>query len=106
MAIIETAIAIPVLMAVAVLLAWAVSLGATSLALGDAVRQVARDIARGVDPQSALDAVRSIAPDARFVIETAGGTVRVVADKSVSAPVIDAVTVTVHQQVALPKESS
>lgn len=106
MAIVETAIAIPALFAVALVLAWAVSLAGTALTLGDAVRQAARDVARGVGTDTALAAAQQRAPGARIQVTAGAGTVLVTADQDVTAPVITSITVTVHQQVAVPAEWS
>ncbi len=103
MVVAEAAIAIPALVAVAVLLAWVVSLGITALTLGDAARQVARDVARGVDAATAIDAVRGRAPAARIGV-SGSDVVRVTADQEVTAPVLTAISVTVHQEVAMPRE--
>ena len=100
----ETAFAIPVLLAVAVLLVWVVSLAATSLTLGDAARQAARDIARGVPVSDAVGAARDRAPGADVRAEDQGATVRVAVAKEVGAPVVSDLTVTVRQEVVVPKE--
>jgi len=104
----ETAIAIPLLLAVTVGLAWSISLAGTSLALGDAVRQVARDVARGVPADAALDSARSAAPGAELRIDDADGQVVVVADQRVTAPVpvLRGISVTLSQRVTVPHEWS
>lgn len=106
MVVAEAAVVVPALLAVAVVLAWAVSLAATALTLGDAARQVARDVARGVGVSAALDAARARAPGARLDVGDAGGAVMVTADQEVSAPILAGITVTVHQEVAMPREWS
>jgi hypothetical protein len=104
----ETALAIPLLAAVAVALAWGVSLGATSMALGDAARTAARDLARGEPVAQVLDQARAQAPGASVRVEDAGDSVLVIVDREVSAPVpiLRGITLTVHQQVAVPREWS
>ncbi len=104
----EAALAIPVLVAVAVCLGWAVSLAGTTMVLGDAVRGAAREIARGVTVGAALDTARSHAPGAVLRVEDDGASVVVVADQQVSAPVplLRGISVTLTQRVAIPREWS
>ena len=58
MAIVELAIAIPVLIAMCALTLWVISLGGTALVLGDAARDAARALARGDSPPSFSEDVR------------------------------------------------
>lgn len=104
----ETAIAIPVLVAVAAALAWAVSLAGTAMSLGDAVRQAAREMARGVPVGEALDAARVAAPGAKLRVDQEEGRVVVVAQEQVGAPgpLLQGISVTVTQRVAVPAEWS
>jgi hypothetical protein len=106
MVLLETALAIPLLVAVAVALAWGVSLGATTMLLGDAARQVARDVARGVAVPEAIAAARTAAPGASFEVVGDGESVVVVADQRVSPPVpiLRGISVTLSQRVAIPRE--
>ena len=100
--------AIPVLLAVACALAWGLSIASASVALGDAARQAARDLARGVPVDQAIgDAARGV-PGAQVTLVDAGDPVLVQASREVSAPVpiLDGVTVSVHQSVAVPREWS
>jgi hypothetical protein len=102
----ETAIAIPVLLAVAAALAWTLSLVSTTLALQEAARQVARDVARGVDVASAIGSAESSLPGAVLTVERLGGRVMVLARRDVGAPVplLDGLTVPLRQQVSMPEE--
>jgi len=104
----EAAIAIPMLLAVALCLAWAVSLAATSLALGDVVRQSARDAARGVPIGEALDSARAAAPGALLRVVHEDDAMVVLAEQQVRAPgpVLEGISVTVTQRVAVPVEWS
>lgn len=106
MVLLETALAIPLLAAVAVALAWGVSLGATTMLLGDAARQVARDVARGVAVAEALSAARESAPGASIEVVGEGASVVVVADQRVAAPVpiLNGISVTLSQRVVIPRE--
>lgn len=102
----ETAVAIPVLLAVTVALAWGLALVGTAAALGDAVRQVARDVARGVPAGEALESARTAMPDATITIEDIAGSAMVVARRSVPAPVpmLAGITVPLTQQLVIPRE--
>ena len=71
----------------------------------DAVRQAARDIARGVPTAGALAAAQSRAPDAILRADGTGGTVRVVAEQQVRAPVLSEISVGLRQDVVVPMES-
>ncbi len=102
----ETALAIPMLTAVALALVWGISLAATSMALGDTARSAARDLARGESMAVVLERARSQAPGASIRVEDAGESVLVIVDREVAAPVpiLRGISVTVHQQVAIPRE--
>lgn len=106
MVLLETALAIPLLAAVAIALAWGISLTATTMALGDAARQVARDVARGVTIDAAVAAAHGVAPGAMIRVDGDSASVVVVVDKEVSAPVpiLRGISVTLSQRVAIPRE--
>jgi hypothetical protein len=104
MVIVEAALAIPALLAVTMVLVWVVSLASTSLRLGDATRQAARDIARGVPVADAVGAARLRAPGAVVDAVDEGASVRVTARVEVSAPVWDGLSVTVRDEVVVPRE--
>ena len=104
----ETALAIPVLLAVAAALAWGLGLAATTAALGDAARMAARDLARGEGVDVALGRAASAMPQARLTITEQGDLVLVSAEQDVSAPVpiIRGLSITLRQDVAVPREWS
>jgi hypothetical protein len=106
MVLLETALAIPLLAAVAVALAWGISLGATSMALGDAARLAAREIARGVDVSVAVAAAQAEVPAADVQVEEEGGSVIVIAVQDVAppGPLLTGLAVTLSQRVAVPRE--
>lgn len=108
MVIAETAIAIPVLTAIALILAWGVSLAIDVLALADAARQVARDVARGVSIDAAVGAVAVDFPDVALVVEEAGEWVTVSAEGVVRAPVpvLSGLALPIRQSVTLSREWS
>lgn len=100
----ETALAIPILLAVAVALAWSLSIAATSAALGDAARTAARSLARGEALPDVLERAR--AHGATVGIENAADFVVVVATRDVSPPVpiLNGLSITVSSRVAIPRE--
>ena len=102
----ETALAIPLLMAVAVALAWGLSLAATSASLGDAARTAARSLARGETGQDVLDRARASVPGAHVSVEDTGADVAVVVAQEVSPPVpiLRGLSITVTQRIAIPRE--
>ena len=108
MVLLEAVISIPLLAVIAVCLAWALSLAATSIALGDAAREAAREIARGVDPASASTAAAAHVAGSSVRVDDAGEFVEVVAARAVSipVPVLSGITVDVTQRVAVPREWS
>lgn len=102
----ETAIAIPVLLAVALALAWVLSIGSTVLGLADAARLAAREIARGVPAADSVAAAQGAAPGAAIRIESDGAMVTVVAETTVTAPVpvLRGLAVPLRQSVTIPAE--
>lgn len=87
MVIVETAIAIPVLLAVAAALLWTVGLGITTLALGDECGRIAREVARGGDATVLLAQVQRDHPSSLFsVVDEDDGQVRVIGTQRVTAP--------------------
>lgn len=102
----ETALAVPLLMAVAVALAWGLSLAATSAALADAARTAARSLARGEDIGEVLDRARAAVPGAQVVVDESGdeATVLVRVDVSPPVPILQGVSMTLAERVAIPRE--
>ncbi|MBI1352207.1 MAG: hypothetical protein GC156_13965 [Actinomycetales bacterium] len=105
---VETAIAIPVLLMVAAALAWAVTLGSSALALQEIARQVARDVARGVDLPSAVAAAEDAVPGAVVSVQRTSGGVEVEAAREVAAPVplLAGITVPLRSHLTVPQEWS
>lgn len=74
----ETAVVLPLLAAVAVGLAWLVSLGVTQARVTDAARETARVLARGEATTSAVSLGRRVAPSPATVsVRQSGDTVTV-----------------------------
>jgi len=83
----ETAVVLPVLVAVVVGLAWVVSLGVTHVRVVDAARETARALARDEQPSVALALGRRVAPDgATITVEDRGDTLAVVVISEVRGP--------------------
>jgi Flp pilus assembly protein TadG len=102
----ETALAIPLLMAVAVALAWALSLAATSASLGDAARTAARAFARGEAEADVLARAHSAVPNATVAVDSAAPDVAVVVSQEVSPPVplLSGLSITLTSRVVIPRE--
>ena len=108
MVILETALAIPALMAVSIALAWGLSLAATSASLGDAARNAARALARGDDAPQVMERVRVEAPGADVAVDETADGVAVVVTRDVAAPVpvLDGLSITITQRVVVAREMS
>jgi hypothetical protein len=104
----ETALAIPMLMAVAVALLWCIGIATTALALGDAARTAARSAARGEAWGDVAARAEASVPGARIRTEDTVDGLRVVMEKQVTAPVpvLAGIDVTLSQSVTIPKEWS
>ena len=102
----EAALAIPLLMAVAVALMWGLSLAATSASLGDAARNAARSLARGESGSDVLARTRQSVPGADVRVDGGGEAVAVVISREVAPPVplLDGLAITITQRVAVPRE--
>ena len=108
MVLLETALAVPVLIAVAAILVWVIGLASTSLALADAARAAARDLARGVPVSEAMGRAEALVPGSRLEAADAGESIVVVARADVTAPLLllSGVRVPLEQRVAVPREWS
>lgn len=106
MVIVEAALAIPMLVAVAAAMIWALLVATTSLAVGDAARAAARELARGVPAAEALAHAEASVPGASARVDDGEAAVAVVVTKEVHAPVpiLAGLSVGVTQRVAVPRE--
>ncbi|MCX8528306.1 MAG: hypothetical protein ORN20_09250 [Candidatus Nanopelagicales bacterium] len=87
MVIVETAIAIPVLVIAAVTLVWAVGVATSAVALGDACGRIAREVSRGADAAAMVADMHIDRPTATFdFVDLDSGDVRVVGRERVAAP--------------------
>ncbi|MGN0063893.1 MAG: TadE family type IV pilus minor pilin [Nocardioides sp.] len=83
----ELAVALPLLLALTVVLVWLVSLGAAQVRVVDASREAARVVARGDDVSRATALARRIAPDGATVgVSHEGGDVVVETSARVAPP--------------------
>jgi uncharacterized iron-regulated membrane protein len=83
----EAAVALPVLVLLALGLAWVVALGAAEVRALDAAREVARAVARGEDPTTSRElGARVAAPGSRIVVHDEGETIEVSVDSPVRGP--------------------
>ncbi|MGH3423906.1 MAG: TadE family type IV pilus minor pilin [Nocardioidaceae bacterium] len=88
----ETAVVLPFLVAVALVLVWVVSLGIAQVHLVDASREAARMSARGDDASKVRSTAEKMAPEgARIRIERQGSatTVRISLEEGLSMPLLD-----------------
>ncbi len=104
----EAALVLPLLLLVAAALMWAMGVGFTALAMGDAVRTSARLIARGDDTDSVMSRLQASLPDAELALESRGAEVVITAAHEVSLPipVFRELGFTVTQSATAPLESA
>lgn len=83
----ETALVIPLLLAVTLGLVWLLSIGVAQIRTVDAAREAARAVARGDDTAGAAGLARTAAPDgARVTIRTGTDTVTATVTARVGGP--------------------
>ena len=82
----ETAMVLPLLVAVAVSMVWLVTVGLAQMRATDAAREAARAVARGESPARAEALASQAAPGVRVRISERDGTVVVHVDQSVVPP--------------------
>jgi hypothetical protein len=79
--------AVPVLVLLAMALAWVVALGVSQARITDAARETARSLARGDSESAAIALGRRVAPDgARFEVHRSDGVVTVTVTTVVAGP--------------------
>lgn len=83
---VETALAIPMVLAMTGVALWGFGAASASIALSDVGRSAARELARGVPQQQVLEQVRSAIPDARTEIEVGQSEVIVRIHRFVEVP--------------------
>lgn len=104
MVIAEVAVAIPALAAIALTFAWLLGAVARTVALGDACARVAREVARGVDPDAAV--AQAPSPTVTFTVSrTDAGDVVVHATQPYPAPgLLSGLSLTLTRSVVVAPE--
>lgn len=107
MAIVETALMLPLLLAVTAMLLTALAIGSTAIQLGDAAHDLARALARGVPEYEVLATATAVVPNASFDISGDQGLVHVQARQEIDIPVplLDRFSFTIERAVTAPRES-
>lgn len=82
MATLETAIMVPVLLAVTFIFISLLNVGMQTLSLSDATRTAARELARGADPNDVVAAFRDREPGAQIDVRWEDSTVTVLTARS------------------------
>ncbi len=102
----ETAIAIPCLAVVGMLLMWAIGIGSSALALADAAGQAARAAARGESTAVVAFLASRAAPRADVAVRQQGGLVNVDLAQRVSIPLplLEGFAVTVRRSATAAQE--
>lgn len=105
-AVVETAIAIPCLIAVGVALLWGLGIGTTMLSLSDAAHQAARAVARGASPDEVAQLAAQAAPQADVRVQQGDALVQVALSQQVSLPIpiLDGYEVTVSRSATAARE--
>ena len=106
MVMVETAIAIPVLVTMAVTLVWARGVVMTGVSLGDACSRIAREVSRGADVNTTVMSVQADRPGAQFELaDVDGSDVRVTGREVIHAPgLLRGFSFTVTRQVVVARE--
>lgn len=82
----ETAVALPVLVAVTLAMVWLLTVGVAQMKVTDAAREAARALARGESTEHAVDLARRAAPGSTVSVTQTGGEVVVTVEGQVVAP--------------------
>ena len=82
----ETAVVLPVLVAVTLAMVWLLTLGVAQMKVTDAAREAARALARGEPADRAVELAERAAPGASVTIEDDDGLVVVTVRQDVSPP--------------------
>jgi hypothetical protein len=83
---VETAVAIPMLLAIAGVALWGLGAGAAAIEVSDAGRTAARDLARGAAQEQVVERINSTIPDSRVEIRATGGEVIVTVHRKFNIP--------------------
>jgi Flp pilus assembly protein TadG len=104
----ETAIAVPALLMVTVAMLWGIGMGVTSLTLSDSARDIARAIARGQNPDVAVQRAAENAPQAHFAIDSSDKSIAVKVSQFVSIPLpmFEGLGMRIEQAATAPREET
>jgi len=107
-AVLETALALPALLAVTAVFLTAMQVGITSLHLTDSAHDYARALARGVTAEQTEDQARREVPLADLTLELAPGvvTVTLAQDIDVPIPLLSRFSMTIERSASVASESS
>lgn len=102
----ETALAIPFLLAIGVALLWGLSVGSTILALSGTAHEAARAVARGDSPASVAALAAAGAPRAQVEVAEGSDLVSVALSQQVSIPLplLEGFRMTVHRSATAARE--
>ena len=82
----ETAVVLPVLVAVTLAMVWLLTLGVAQMKVTDAAREAARALARGEPVDRAVQLAQQAAPGSAVTVETSDGMVVVTVRQDVAPP--------------------
>jgi Flp pilus assembly protein TadG len=104
--VVETALMIPVLLALTVLLLTAIQVGMTALHLTDTAHDLARGLARGISFEEIQHQAQVQAPDAQLTLSQADQaiTVSLSQEVSLSVPLFSQLSFTLDREVTAPLE--
>ena len=105
-AVAETALMIPVLLAITVLLLAGIQVGITALHLTDTAHDLARGLARGISIEEIQHQAQEQAPDAQLTLSQADQmiTVSLSQDVSLQVPLFSKLSFTLDREVTAPLE--
>ncbi|KQY62696.1 MULTISPECIES: TadE family type IV pilus minor pilin [unclassified Nocardioides] len=104
----ETALALPLLVAVTLAMVWLLTFGVAQMKSTDAAREAARALARGETADRAVALAHEVAPGASVSISEGDGTVTVVVSDQVPSPggVFDGLSGDTHGEATALREES
>ena len=102
----ETALALPLMVAVTLAMVWMLSFGVAQMKATDAAREAARALARGESVDQATHLAHQVVPGAEVTISERDGTIEVLVNGKVPSPggVFDALTGTTHGEATALRE--
>jgi Flp pilus assembly protein TadG len=101
----ETALAIPMLVAVCATLLGILGVGLTSIALGDTARDAARKAARGDSLTEITTAAQQASPNAQVSVQANGTLITIDLEQTLALPGLPGLSWTVHRSATAALES-